>query len=277
MASETTVTSTAAAVADETETMATVLPPGESAVTETTTEDETMTEIETEPKDARIEETTTEIDGAEREDLVPAGETPTEIGKNHLENEITEMTGGETTTETEMEVTEEERELATRDVKGEIMMMIDVNAEEGRAEVHLLLVAAAEETRNTAARAGEKQEKVMAFHFMFAVWIQGLNAECADRLTSTDGPSTSLETSQYGLPPLQTDEPRSQEGVKQFVPPTKESIIAQREKAAAAAPAKRPMRLIEVIANDRLGGKGGSHTVNLNVQACMLIYVIQTT
>lgn len=83
---------------------------------------------------------------------------------------------------------------------------------------------------------------------------------CADMaipvsiLCFTAGPS---QSGPHGLPPLQTDEPRGQEGqVKQFVPPTKESILAERAKAAEAAPAKRPMRLIEVIANDRLGGKG---------------------
>lgn len=69
---------------------------------------------------------------------------------------------------------------------------------------------------------------------------------------------TDLSTSgPHGLPPLQTEEPAHEEPeVKQFVPPTKESILAEREKAAEAAPVKRPMRLIEVIANDRLGGKG---------------------
>jgi hypothetical protein len=67
----------------------------------------------------------------------------------------------------------------------------------------------------------------------------------------------------HGLPPLVTDDlsstsGRNEEEVQQFVPPSKESILAQRAKAAEAAPAaaKRPMRLIEVIANDRLGGKG---------------------
>lgn len=70
-----------------------------------------------------------------------------------------------------------------------------------------------------------------------------------------DGPS---RTGEHGLPPLETDEPAQKSEVKQFVPPTKESILADRAKAAEAAPAKRPMRLIEVIANDRLGGKGRS-------------------
>jgi hypothetical protein len=73
---------------------------------------------------------------------------------------------------------------------------------------------------------------------------------------SLDGPSRT--TGAHGLPPLQTDEPAQKSEVKQFVPPTKESILADRAKAAEAAPAKRPMRLIEVIANDRLGGKGES-------------------
>lgn len=44
------------------------------------------------------------------------------------------------------------------------------------------------------------------------------------------------------------------EPVKQFVPPTKESILAERAKGAATAP-RRVVPLIEVIANDRLGGK----------------------
>lgn len=77
--------------------------------------------------------------------------------------------------------------------------------------------------------------------------------EIETALTCTDGPSA--DTS-HGLPPLQTDEPTSAQEVKQFVPPTKDSIMAERARVAEAAPAKRPMRLIEVIANDRLGGKG---------------------
>ena len=54
------------------------------------------------------------------------------------------------------------------------------------------------------------------------------------------------------LPPLQTDEPAPGQEVQQFVPPTRESIIAERAKAV---PKKRVVPLIEVIANDRLGGK----------------------
>lgn len=61
------------------------------------------------------------------------------------------------------------------------------------------------------------------------------------------------------------DAPENDAPVKQFVPPTKESILADRAKAAAAAPAgvkkKRVVPLIEVIANDRLGGKGERHFV----------------
>lgn len=58
-----------------------------------------------------------------------------------------------------------------------------------------------------------------------------------------------------GLPPVETDAPS--EPVQQFVPPTRESIMADRARAAAAAP-RRVVPLIEVIANDRLGGKGAS-------------------
>ncbi|KAL7010303.1 hypothetical protein EMMF5_000324 [Cystobasidiomycetes sp. EMM_F5] len=62
------------------------------------------------------------------------------------------------------------------------------------------------------------------------------------------------------LPPLQVDESPNEEQVEQFVPPTRESIIASRAQAASAAPAakRRVVPLIEVIANDRLGGKGVS-------------------
>ena len=62
------------------------------------------------------------------------------------------------------------------------------------------------------------------------------------------------------LPPLQMDD-AGESSTQQFVPPTRESIMASRQNGTAGgAPAarKRVVPLIEVIANDRLGGKGNA-------------------
>ena len=69
-----------------------------------------------------------------------------------------------------------------------------------------------------------------------------------------DEPSDSGGTSTT-LPPLQAEMAAPPEQVAQFVPPTRESIIAERARAAEIAPRRRVVPLIEVVANDRLGGK----------------------
>lgn len=62
------------------------------------------------------------------------------------------------------------------------------------------------------------------------------------------------------LPPQQMDD-TAESSTQQFVPPTRESIMASRQNGTAGgtpAARKRVVPLIEVIANDRLGGKGNA-------------------
>lgn len=86
--------------------------------------------------------------------------------------------------------------------------------------------------------------------------------------TTSSRPSSSYTSAGPGLPPLELEPATSSttasgpSAVKQFVPPTKESILADRAKAEqdGKPKAKRVVPLIEVLANDRLGGKGETET-----------------
>ena len=152
-ADETTATSTTVEAVED-ETTAT-----DVNETGTTTEEETMIEIETE--DVQIEEMTV-ITAVVRGEPAQVDVRRTELEKSHLVSR--ETTEEETTARRiEMEVIGEERGMPTHDViAGETMTMIYETEEEDLAEVHLLL--GAEETTSSAITAGETtKEKVCSY------------------------------------------------------------------------------------------------------------------